>query len=182
MKVKVIMTIKSRTTTTAPEIKGGIFMALTAQQLNDDVYLTNMIQNLQRQREQSLRQNEMRKQQDIRQLRQLNQRNGINGGFEESNYARLLARAGQGADSINAQYNPQIAEYQGYLDAWRQRQNAGSGTGGSGSGSRRSSSSDLYTNEFTKYIGRGRSRNYTGSGNRNSAGRIIYTTNINQAR
>ena len=150
-------------------------MALTQAQLNDNIYLTNMIQNLQRQREASLRQNEMRKQQDIRHLRQLNQRNGINGGFEESNYARLLARAGQGADSINAQFNPQIAEYQGYLDAWKQRQGAGSS--GSRSGGRRRSNETTYINATSPY-------DYNGSpaGGGNARGRLIPTTNYRMTK
>ena len=130
-------------------------MALSEAQLNDSVYLQNMIRNLRRQKEQSLRQNEMRKQQDLRLLRQTNARSGINGGFEESNYARLLARAGQGADSIYAQFDPQIAEYQGYYDAWKARQAAQAASGGGGGYRRRRTDNNGLDTSFTRSIGRG---------------------------
>ena len=94
----------------------------------------------------------MQKQQDILKLKQLNQRNGINGGFEESNYARLLARAGQGASDINHQYGTmltdnvaQIAEYQAYLDAYNQRMAelaAASAAGSGGGGGRRAATTE----------------------------------------
>lgn len=133
-------------------------MALTEAQINDSIFLANMISQLNNQRnniinqkESALRQNEMQKQQDILKLRQLNQRNGVNGGFEESNYARLLARAGQGAADINSQYgtmlndnSAQIAEYQAYLDAYNQRmaELAAAAAAGYGGGGRRTTSTE----------------------------------------
>ena len=107
-------------------------------QLDNSVYLTSMIQNLRRQRQEALRQNEVGKNMNLRLLKQTNALNGHNGGIEESSYARLLAGANKGRSDILAQFNPQIAQYKAYLAALSA---GGSGSGGGG-GRRRRKNSD----------------------------------------
>ena len=99
-------------------------MALTAAQMNNSAYLANMINKLAAQKTNALRGNEMTTQQNMRRLREANALNGINGGFEESNYARLLAGQNAARATIGDTYDPQINEYQGYLDALRAAQSA----------------------------------------------------------
>lgn len=111
-----------------------MIMALTAAQMNDSAYLANMINKLAAQKTNALRDNEMTTQQNMRRLREANALNGINGGFEESNYARLLAGQNAARATIGDTYDPQIAEYQILLDQLRALQAASSGSGGGGSG------------------------------------------------
>ena len=120
---------------------------LSDQQMNDSIYLQNMINNLSAQRTNLLRQNEMNTQQNMRKLREANARNGISGGFEESNYARLLAGQNAARADIDFQYSPDIAQYQAYLDRLRALQAmpvATSGGGSGGSKKKSSSSSSTY--------------------------------------
>lgn len=114
---------------------------LSNQQMNDSIYLQNMINNLTAQRTNLLRQNEMNTQQNMRKLREATARNGIGGGFEESNYARLLAGQNAARADIDFQYSPDIAQYQSYLDRLRALQAASVGGGGGGGGKKKSSSS-----------------------------------------
>ena len=108
-------------------------MDLTAAQIKDKIYLQSLIDNLQQQREESLRQNEINKNNNLRLLRQTNALNGLNGGVEESSYARLLSGYNKGAASINAEFNPQLALAQAYL-----AQASRAGGGGRGRRRRRS--------------------------------------------
>lgn len=116
-------------------------MALSSAQLGDSIYLTNMINNLTRQKEESLRQNEITKNMNLRLLRHTNAMNGLNGGVEESSYARLLAGANRGAADIFAQFDPMIAEYRAYLAALAA--GAGSGGGGGGGGKKKTTTSTV---------------------------------------
>lgn len=153
-------------------------MALSAAQMADANYLTSLINSLNKQkqaaleqntisRENNLRQNNMNLQQNMRRLREANMTNGINGGFEESNYARLLAGANSGAAGIRqqsdenaykigAQFDPQIAEYQGYLDALRAAQAAAAaaaaGGGGGGGGRSSGTSSNSYVRPASNVV------------------------------
>lgn len=137
-------------------------MALTQAQLGNSIYLTNMIKNLQRQREEALRQNDVTKNMNLRLLRQTNALNGLNGGIEESSYARLLSGANKGAADINAQFMPQIAEYKAYLSALNAAPRRG---GGGGGGRSKKDEEDKDTNIINKPgYGRGNGRGYGGYG------------------
>ena len=96
-------------------------MALTSAQTRDSVYLSNLINNLSKQREQALRQNETTYRQNHRLLQQHNALNGMNGGNEETSHVRLLGQRNTAAQAIGAQYDPDIAVAQSYLDKIKAR-------------------------------------------------------------
>lgn len=100
-------------------------MALTNAQMRDRVYLQNMLSTLNRLKTNGLRAAETTSQKNARLLTHMNARNGINGGAEETSYVRLLQDKNSAVNSINAQYDPQIAEVQGALDILNARRSSG---------------------------------------------------------
>lgn len=103
-------------------------MALTDKEKRDATALAMAIQTQTRARDDELRQNEIMKRQALRRVQQTNAYNGMNGGIEETNIARIASPYAQNRSSIMGRYNPDINEAQMYADLLARRRRGGSRT------------------------------------------------------
>lgn len=104
-------------------------MALSAAQKRDATALALAIQTQTKARDDELRQNEIAKRQALRRVQQTNAYNGMNGGIEETNIARVVSPYAMNRDSIMGRYNPEINEAQMYADLLKRRRSSGGGGG-----------------------------------------------------